>query len=41
MDLYLLEGPKVFYRLALAAMKMFYSSSLVETYRSCNVNVTY
>ena len=41
MDLYLLEGPKVFYRLALVAVKMLYSSSLMETYRSCNINGTY
>ena len=41
MDLYLLEGPKIFYRLALVAVKMIHSSSLVETYRSCNINGIY
>lgn len=34
LDLYLLEGPKLFYRFALSAVKHFVSSSGFENYKT-------
>ena len=34
MDLYLVEGPKIFYRLALSAIKLYHSSTMLDADRT-------
>ena len=37
MDLYLLDGPKALYRLALAAMRMYHKSNMFNTARTGSI----
>ena len=34
MDLYLVEGPKIFYRLALSAIKLYHNSTMLDADRT-------